>query len=239
MLAVERQNNVLDYLKKHKSATIKELAAAVYASEASVRRDVAELEAQGHAERIYGGVLLAKHKNSVVPVGLRDIANAPGKELAAEKAAQLVKDGDTIIMDASTTVFRICHYLKDRKHLKIITNNIRICQEFAQNEGIQVYCTGGAFVPSGDCFLGNYAEIFIGSIFADVLFFSSQGISAQGVITDVGEQEISMRKAMLRQAKKRYFVCDGSKYGIVKPFVLCTKDDVDAVISDEQMEFVK
>ncbi len=237
MLAFERQKSVLEYLEKHHSATIKELASAVYASEASVRRDVAELEAQGHVERIYGGVLLAKYNNAVVPVGLRDISNSAGKEMAARQAAELIRDGNTVMMDASTTVFRICRYLKDKKHLKIITNNLRICQELAQQENIQVYCTGGKFIGSSDCFLGIHAENFIRGVNADILFFSSQGISEDGAITDVEEQEIAMRKTMLKQAKKRVFVCDASKFGIVKPFTLCTKEDVDTIICDQPIKF--
>lgn len=237
MLAFERQKNVLEYLEKHQSATIRELAAAVYASEASVRRDVERLEAEGYVERIYGGVLLAKYKNSVVPVQLRDSSNSAGKELAAQKAAKMIKDGDTVILDASTTAFRICNYIKDRKHLKVITNNLRVCQELSAYTEIQVYCTGGYYVGSSGCFLGSSAERFLGGIRADILFFSAQGIGADGTITDVSEQEISMRRVMLQHAKDRYFLCDGSKFGITKPFVLCNAEELSGVISDIELAF--
>ena len=173
----------------------------------------------------------------MIPVCLRQIANPNGKELAAKKAADLVNDGDTVLMDASTTVFRMCHYLKNKKHLKIITNNLGICQELGQLDNITVYCTGGTFVGNSGCFLGSYAEDFIRHIKADILFFSSQGISADGKITDVGEQEIAMRKVMLRSAKKKVFVCDSSKFGIEKPFLLCSLEDVDSVICDQELRF--
>lgn len=239
MLQLERQKNIMDYLHHHHSATIRELARAVYTSEASVRRDLARLEAGGHVERIYGGVLLAGNKNNVLPLNVRETANAAGKEIVAQKAAQLVKDSDTIILDASSTAYRICHHIRDRKHLRVITNNLKVCQALADCEDIQVYCTGGTFVGHSSCFLGTNAENFIRGVNADILFFSSQAISATGIITDVGEADISMRKVMLSHAKRRVFLCDSSKFGITRPFTLCCKDDVDDIICDVDLTFAQ
>ena len=87
----ERQKNILDYLQSNHSATVKELAHAVYASEASVRRDIARLEASGHVERIYGSILLAGHENAVVPVGVREMSNISRKEIVAKMAAERIQ----------------------------------------------------------------------------------------------------------------------------------------------------
>ena len=229
----ERQKQILDYLSVHNSSTVKELAAQLYSSEASIRRDISKLETAGRVERIYGSVLLAGHENCVVPVDLRDAANGERKEIIAKRAAEMIHDGDTVILDASTTAFRICRHIRDRKHLSVITNNLRVCEALADAEGIQVYCTGGTFNAGSRCFLGANAEDYIRKIKADLLFFSSQGISDDGIITDVSESEISMRKVMLKHAKKKVFLCDSTKLGIEKPFVMCTKDDVDLILSDK------
>ena len=237
MLQFERQQNILTYLEARHSATIQELAQAVYASEASIRRDIAQLESKGYVERFYGGVLLAKYKNSVVPVNLRETAHSAVKDRIAAEAAARIRDGDTVILDASTTVFRICRHIRDRKHLKIVTNNLRICTELADCPQIQVFCTGGAYVSHSSCFLGPQAENFVRGINADLLFFSSQGISETGLITDVSEQEIAMRRVMLHQAKKRIFLCDSSKFGVCRPFTLCRKEDVDEILCDTALTF--
>lgn len=236
MLQFERQKNILEYLEKHKSATIKELSQAIYTSEASVRRDIAHLESEGHVLRRYGGVILAKYESGVVPVGLRDTSNSKIKDDIAMKAARHIKSGDTVIMDASTTVFRICRYIKGIQNLKIVTNNIRICEELKDTD-IKVYCTGGAFYGRRGCFLGAFAESFIESVRADSVFFSSQGISEDGLITDVDESETAIRKKMMKQADKKIFLCDSSKYGLKKSFVLCSKDDVDVIVSDKELKF--
>lgn len=238
MLKFERQKNIVDYLKINKSATVSELAKAVYVSEASVRRDLALLEKEGHIKRVYGGVMLASYANEVVPVELRDSANTKVKDEIAKKAAELIKNGDTVFMDASTTVFRICKYIKDKSNVKIITNNIRVAQELGGCD-IKVYCTGGEFFEKRDCFLGPFAESFIEKVSADIMFFSSQGISKIGVISDVDERENSLRARMLKNAKHRVFLCDYTKFGTQRPFILCTKDDVDEIICEKKLRFEK
>ena len=87
--------------------------------------------------------------------------------------------------------------------------------------------------------MGEHAEEFIRSVNADILFFSSQGITEDGRITDVSEQEISFRKVMLRHAQKRFVLCDSSKFGICRPFTLCHQKDIDGVICDRDLPFSK
>ena len=233
----ERQKNILQYLQTNHSATVKELASAIFASEASVRRDIARLEASGHVERIYGSILLAGHENAVVPVGVREMSNISRKEIVAKMAAERIQDGDTVILDASTTTFRICRHILERKHLNVVTNNIRVCEALGKAEGIQVYCTGGTYNGGSSCFLGAKAEDFLKTIHADKLFFSAQGIDENGIISDVSEQEISMRRTMMEQAKEVIFLCDATKFGIRRPFTMCTKEDVYEIICDVPLHF--
>ena len=76
MVVFERQQTIMKYLKEKRFATVKELSGVVFASEASVRRDVKALEAKGLLKQIYGGVVLSEYENSVVPVRLRESSNS-------------------------------------------------------------------------------------------------------------------------------------------------------------------
>lgn len=232
MLQYERQRSVMDYLKLHHTATIHALAKHLYTSEASVRRDIAALEAAGLVVKVYGGVVLTEHKNEVVPVELRESANSAAKEIIAAEAAKLIHDGDTVFFDSSSTVRRICKHIKNRKHLKIITNNIRVCQELKDTD-ITVYCTGGEYYKKLECFLGSYAERFISSINANSMFFSCKGLSEQGVLTDVSELEIAIRQVMLAHSDKHYLLCDSSKVGQKYAFTLCDAADLTDILSDK------
>lgn len=234
MLQYERQQQILEYLEKNHTAKIAELAHKLYISEASVRRDIAALEATGFVERVYGGVILSQYKNEVVPADLRESANSAAKEKIALLAADLIHDGDTVIFDSSSTVRRICKHIKKKKNLKIITNSLRICSELKDTD-ISVYCTGGDFFKKCDSFLGPYAESFLRTINADSLFFSCKGLSAEGILTDVSETEISMRRTMIQQAAKSYCLCDSSKLGAKFAFTLCNTADITEIICDKEL----
>ncbi len=231
MIQYERRQQLLGYLKEHKSATVAELSQVLYISEASVRRDIAALEAEGSVRRKYGGVVLAEYENSVVPLVLRDPVNAARKEEIAGRAAALVEDGMTVMLDASSTARRVVAHLEGKKDLRIITNNARIFERCPS--GITVYCTGGRYLRENAAFVGAKAEEFVRGVRADILFFSSQGLSETGVISDASEEETSLRRAMLSAAKRSYFLCDNSKRGKEHTFLLCNVEEITGVIGEE------
>ena len=84
-----------------------------------------------------------------------------------------------------------------------------------------------------ECFVGHFAESFIRQIKADALFFSSQGVSADGDITDASEEEIALRRVMISAAREQFFLYDSSKMGRQLPFVLCNTADVTATVTDD------
>ena len=234
MLQFERQDAILQILEKRKNASIRELAHELFISEASIRRDIESLEQKGMVKRVYGGVLLSRYQNDIVPLSLRDSDHSAVKEEVARRAAAMIRDGDTIIMDASSTVRRILKYITHRRNLKIITNNLRIFSDYAGNN-IQLYCTGGTYNAGNHAFTGPSAENYLRSVSADYLFFSSQGITEDGTISDVSEEETALRRVMITRAAQQYFLCDSSKIGAQKMFTLCHKDDITSVICDTRL----
>ena len=228
----KRLEEILECLRARHFVSIAYLAEALYVSQATVRRDVEKLEALGAVKTVYGGVVLAEYENTPVPIFFRDKENSAIKEQIAESAATLIRDNSTIIFDSSSTVRRICKHILTRKGLTVVTNNLRVCEEL-KNSDVKVISTGGTLLRGRECFVGHFAESFIRQIKADMLFFSSQGISENGDITDSSEEEIALRKAMIEVSKEQFFLCDSSKLGRDLPFVLCNKADVTDVIFEE------
>ena len=231
MIQFERQEKILQILEKKRTSSVRELARELYISEASIRRDIEALETRGVVKRVYGGVLLSRYQNSSIPIDLRDADHSAAKDEIARRAAELVKDGDTIFMDASSTVRRIIRHLGNRKNIKIITHNLKIFSE-CENANIQLYCTGGTYSTVDRTLVGPAAEAYLRSVTADILFFSSQGISLQGDITDSSEEETALRRIMLARSGRQYFLCDASKIGEQRIFTLCNKDDITDIICD-------
>ncbi len=236
MSQLERQQQILDVLnalKPNESISIKEIAAKIFSSESSVRRAVNILVQKNLATHIYGGVMPADYRNAVTPVSIRDSINSNTKDYLAAIAANYVNNGDIIFLDSSSTVKKILYYLKNKKDLHIITNNQKI---FSENFDLDAtfYCTGGKFNRASNNFLGMDVIEYIMNKNADICFFSSQGLSQSGEITDVSEQETAIRKAMIKKSKRQYFLCDSSKINTVKINTVCNISDISGVICDKQ-----
>lgn len=231
MIQYERQKKILEVLKEKNTMTIEEIAEKVFFSQSTVRRDIKALEQQGYVHSLYGGVMLSEYRNSVVPVNMRNSSFSSVKENLAKKAAEMIFDGAVIIMDSASTVRRICKYIKPNINVKIITNNLSLFDE-SHGDNIKMYCTGGLYNSLNRNFIGAGAEKYIKDINADIVFFSSQGLSEDGDITDVSEEETALRAVMLEHSNQRVFLCDSSKFGEKKTFKLCNKEDIDVIICD-------
>lgn len=229
-----RREDILRILEKRESLSIRELAALVYVSEASVRRDVAALEEEGLVHRIHGGVVLASSENTVLPLYLRDGEHSAQKEWLGRRAAELVEDGDTLLLDASSTVRRMVKYLTGRKGLTIMTNNDRIFGELGGLDA-KVFCTGGEYVRENHAFAGPVAEAAVRGFWADKVFFSSQGLSRTGEVSDHSEAENALRKVMLERAERKICLMDASKLGRHCRFRLCGRDEVDLFLCNVKL----
>lgn len=231
MIQYERQKKILEVLKEKNTMTVEEIAEKIFFSQSTVRRDIKALEQQGYVHSLYGGVMLSEYRNSVVPVNMRNSSFSSVKENLAKQASEMIFDGAVVIMDSSSTVRRICKYIKPNVRVKIVTNNLSIFDE-PHGDNVKLYCTGGFYNALNRNFIGSGAEKYIKDINADIVFFSSQGLSEDGDITDVSEEETYLRAVMLEHATQKVFLCDSSKFGEKKTFRLCTKNDVDKIICD-------
>ena len=232
MLKCQRQEEILSILEQKKAMNIPELARSLYVSEATVRRDLNALEKLGLATRVYGGVMLSKYTGTTdLPLSLREQERRPQKDRIAARAAKLLHHGATLILDASSTVQHMIPHLAAYNDLTVITNSMKVI-DLLEGTDVRVFCTGGSFIPRNRAFAGAAAIHMINNIYADYLFFSSQGLSLTGEISDFSEEETLLRQAMLTRATKSYFLCDQSKIGQSYLFKLCDSADIDGIICD-------
>ncbi len=238
MIQFERQEQIIAILERKKSSSVRELARELFTSEASIRRDIEALQNKGLVKRVYGGVLLSRYQNSSIPIDLRDGDHSAVKEEIARRAAELVCDGDTIFLDASSTVRRMMKYLGHRKNLKIITHNLKIFSEYG-GSNCELFCTGGTYSTIEQTLVGPAAENYLRSVSADLLFFSSQAITEDGEITDSSEEETALRRIMIARSERQYFLCDDSKLGERRMFSVCHKDDITGVICNTALPWEK
>lgn len=174
---------------------------------------------------------IVSHDNRDVPLAVRENFNENIKLSVAKKAAALITNGSTVFIDASSTASFVANFIEPEQNITVITNGIKALTILSQRH-IRAYCIGGRLINNSLAFTGAIALRTIGGMHADFMFFSSQGLSCNGKITDFSESETELRMAMLEHSTHRYFLCDNSKIGKTFLFNVCDADDIDGVICD-------
>ena len=156
------------------------------------------------------------------------------KNRIAAEAAKLVKDGDVIFLDASTTTQYMGHFLTEKKDICVITNNIMLAS-YLKEHGIDVYCTGGRLIELPGTLIGAMAVQTFASFHADIMFFSIDTIDNNGVMNVRPEEHFLLNKAMLENSDKHVCLCGSDKIGKNARHVQCDLSVIDYFISDGKM----
>ncbi len=231
MFYSERQEQLLSLLKKEKSMRTSSIAAKLFTSESTVRRDLTALEKEGLVRRTFGGAVICETERTDEPLVIRNTKNTEAKNEIAKRAAELVRDGMVIFLDSSSTAAHLVAHLARFHDLTVITNGPATSIALGER-GIQNYCTGGEFSSLSVSYVGGYAQEFIRGFNADIAFVSCRGFSDDGLLTESNVEFVHIKKQMLKNAKRRVFLCDSSKFGKIFPHRLGTKDEFDDIISE-------
>lgn len=235
MLALERQKKILEMLSNDGAVMVSRLSSELGVTEETVRRDLEKLEAQELLRRTHGGALPMESGSYELSLEKRKSLNVEAKQELARKAAQYIAMGDTIFLDASTTTFYIAKEIRNMKNVTVITNSIRVINELSGIDGIKVIAVGG-IVSNNQSLVGAMTENYITeNYFADKMFFSSKGIGENAVILEGNEQECFIKQRMIKNSRIRYYLCDKSKIGRVGYMRLSSFEDVDYLITDQDI----
>ena len=168
MLAIERRNEILEKLQKEKRVVVSELSKAYGVTEETIRWDLEKLEKDGYGIKSYGGAVLNENMNIDMPFNVRKNTNVVGKQRIAELVNAMVKDGERLILDASSTAVFIAKRLKEEKrNLTIITNSIEIIIELFDAQDWQVLSTGGLAMEGSLALVGPQTDQMLRSYYVD------------------------------------------------------------------------
>ncbi len=231
MLMISRQEQILEILKRERSVSVARLAKILYASEPTVRRDLAYLEQQGYLKRVYGGAVLGGAPDREIPYDVRAGEQEDAKAIMARKAATYLRKGDVIFLDGSSSAARMVGPISEVEDVLVVTSGAKTAIALAE-KGVRVICTGGQMITRSFTYVGSHAEACVRSMRANTVFFSCRGLSDDGEMTDISIEEINLRRAMLERAQTKILLCDSSKLGKQYMYSLGYRDTIDAVISE-------
>lgn len=240
MLTAQRRQAILALLRETEAVQVNALAERYGVSEVTIRRDLNALESEAGVRRIHGGALLDMPSITEPPLNVRQVVNHEEKVRIGTAAAELVEDGDTLIISGGTTTAELAYNLTDRDELLVTTPTINVAKILADSPGVTVIITGGILVGSQLTLAGHLAENALSSLHAKKLFFGVSAMDIEHGLSSAHPGEIGVDQAMLKAADLRIALADHTKLGRCSTFVFGAITDVDVLITDDQAapEFV-
>ncbi len=234
MLAIERRNEILMKLQAERRVVVSELSQLYDVSEETIRRDLEKLVNEGVAIKSYGGAVINENANLEVPFNIRKNYNVIGKQKIAEQIAAMVKDGESLMLDASSTAVYIAKALKEKKNLTVITNSIEIIVELMDMPEWKVLSTGGLSREGSFALVGPQTDKMLKSYHVDKAVISCKGFDLESGITDSDELHANNKITMLGAAGKKILAVDKSKFDKTAFTAIGALDDITTVVTDEE-----
>lgn len=222
-----RQEQILGILEKRGFVTVRYLVDALHYSSATINRDLNHLETLGLVKRSYGGVEAAK-RGHLPALSQRLYYMKKEKRRIAREAAGLIQNGDTVFLDASTTVQYIQPFLSGKRDLRILTNNMRLAIELSDYD-FDVICLGGRVSERPHVLNGDDTVEIAQKYRANKMFFSVDGVTRDGYIHSTYHL---LYKTMLKNSDQAYFLTDKTKLVDRLDVALCDFSVLTGVIAD-------
>ena len=235
MSANFRQQQILGLLEQQGAVSVRTLTDMLYVSEATVRRDLVELERQGALKRTFGGAVALGSTQRQVPLFIRESLDSGAKSELCRRAAALVEDGDTIFVDGSSTAQHLAKYLGGLRDILVITYSLKTAQLMCEQH-IKTYCTGGLLMENSLVCTGPDSIAFVERCNPDICILSCKGLGADGKFTDTSEEETALRRVALKNSRKRVMLMTKNKLNTTYFHTVCHASEVDHIFTDGTLQ---
>lgn len=229
MYKKERVDKIMSILHEKGYVDVKYLCNEIGYSKATINRDLNYMENHDMVKRSYGGVELVENKD--VTLEFRYHKMKREKMKMSKVAAELVKDGETIFIDSSSTTEFMARYLVKKNNITVITSNIAIVSYLSEYSNIRVICLGGEVIESPVMLGGDLCVKNAMSYKADKFFFAASSINEKGEIGE-GEGYNLLINVMAQNSKETIHLTDHTKMNLHSDMVCITADKVNVILSD-------
>lgn len=228
----DRFDKILEILAKNHSVQIRSLARELDVSNETIRRDLLELQSQSLLRCVRGGAVLDNQTTGEYDIYVRTKTSPVEKEAICRRAIELIDDGDSIAIEASTTTLTMGSLMAEKNGLTVITNSIYIGNEVAKNPSNTVIIAGGILNSEAQKNMGSMTVSAFRGIRVDKGLFSVSGLSAEFGVTEYNEGEADVVKAIVDVAKYSIILSDYLKFNTVGFMKTCDLNQVDTIVTD-------
>jgi DeoR family transcriptional regulator, fructose operon transcriptional repressor len=229
-VALARHQQILQQAIKHGIARTKDLAVAFGVHEMTVRRDLDLLVEQGLLERVHGGAKIVREASEEVAYSLRAAQNTAAKQQIARAALELIEDGQTIAIDASTTGLALVRMLAARQVHALITG--LDAANILAASGVAFTLMGGSYHPPARSFVGSVFSAGLRRFHPDLVFFSSKGFTLKHGFTDAHLPEVEAKELLITASAQKIALLDSSKFGVRAVNQIIPLESVNTIITE-------
>jgi DeoR/GlpR family transcriptional regulator of sugar metabolism len=234
MLTDERRALILDRLRTQGRVLAGDLTAELEVSSDTVRRDLRELHEAGLLRRVHGGAL-PRHGDAA-PFATRQGRAPEAKASIARKAAEIVRDGQVVVLDGGTTTLELARALPDELRASVITTSPPIALALADHPRLEVTVVGGTLRPNALVTVGAAAVEALKVIRADVVFLGVCGLHPEIGVTTDNLEERHVKAAMIDGAAEVVALADHDKLGTAMPVVVAPLSAVTQLVTDADVD---
>ncbi len=231
----KRRQAILSRLEELDEVSVEDLAAYLQVSANTIRNDLNALETENLLRRVRGGAL-ALDRNGTDAHKLfaaRANINQTAKEQMGRWAASLVKNGEAIVLDASSTVYHLATFLKDHRDLTVVTNGLEAALLLARNPSNKVILAANVVRPDGFTLVGSLQPDLLNHFYASKCFITCSGLSLEQGLTEADLDEAPLKSQMIKLARQVIAVVDHSKWGRIDTYRFAELNQIDHLVTDE------
>jgi DeoR/GlpR family transcriptional regulator of sugar metabolism len=235
VFARERQQQIAQIVEETGRARVTELAGSFGVSAVTIRKDLLILEGKRRVIRTHGGAIAPGDSRPELAFEIRERLQRDEKVGIAAAAAGRVGDGESIVLDASTTALYIARHLKNREAwhgLTVVTNSIRIASELAGHPGVTVLMLGGRVRWEALSVVGPLGDGVFRRVNVQKAFVGAAGFTIEAGLSDAMEEEAQIKRSMVGAAHEVYAVVDHTKWGRIASATFCRTDHLAGVFTD-------
>ncbi len=238
MTTFERQQRLIEIIHQQPGIRVPELARLLAVSEGTIRNDLRSLSQAGRLKRVRGGAVADGHGSAAQSPAFtaRARVSEEAKRRIARWAADLVEDGDTLLFDASTTVYYLAEFLADRRNLTVVTNGIEIARSLAQNPSNNVILLGGIMRADGTAVSGTLSHKLLEDLYIKTAFLSCTGLTLDAGLMEVYIDEAQLKRKMIQVAKSVVALIDSSKFGKIDLTTFASLDQITHIFTDSALD---
>lgn len=235
MFIEERQEAIIRILHENGKVKVRELSEQFQVTDDCIRKDLKALENAGRLKRTYGGAILSQDYPLDRDVIDRRNVNVEKKAVIAQKALELIRDGETVFLDISTTNIKLAELLvEDHRRLVVVSNMIDILQVLSKSSTITAVGTGGIMYRTVNGFMGAAAIEVIQQYSFDRAFVGTCGLDiTDSSVTTLGVEDGLTKKAALKSSRHKYIVMEKDKFYFNDSYKFAHFDDIEGIITDE------